>query len=264
MKYETLLLEEKNQILHIRLNRPEAFNALNFKMIEELHEVLLHAETRSELRVVLMSGEGKAFCSGGDVKSFYDAFRNKTASDLFHHMPTRLHDMVLTMKNLDKPVLAAVNGAAVGAGFSLAIAADLLIAAESAYFMLGYLKIGLSPDGSSTVFLPKSVGVHKAFELLTLGEKLSAVEAKNLGFVAKVFPDATFKEEVQKLAQHFAALPTQAVAMAKKLIFEGVNTPAEVQLNKETQGVKKIACTQDFFEGVSAFVEKRPPKFTGK
>jgi 2-(1,2-epoxy-1,2-dihydrophenyl)acetyl-CoA isomerase len=264
MSFETIIVEETEGLLKIRLNRPDSYNAINLKMIDELHEVFLGAEKNSSIRAVFLTGVGKAFCSGGDVKGFFQAFQNQVAQSLFHHMPTRLHDMMLTMKQLDKPILGAINGPAVGAGFSIAAACDLLVAAESAYFSLAYLKIGLSPDGGSTFFLPRSLGAHKTFELLTLGERVKAAEAKTLGLVAKVFPDASFETEALEVARHLASLPTQAVAVGKRLIFESLNHPIEAQLNRETQGVKQTAFSQDFFEGVSAFVQKRPPQFKGE
>lgn len=264
MSYQTLITEESNGLLKITLNRPESYNALNTKMIQELLDLFIRTEKNSSCRAILLTGKGKAFCSGGDVKSFFQAFGNEEAETLFHHMPTQLHDMILVMKQLNKPILAAVNGASVGAGFSLAAAADLIVATESAYFSLGYLKIGLSPDGSSTFFLPRVLGPHKAFELLTLGEKLTPAEAKNLGLVAKVFSDSNFETESLQLAYRLAELPTQAVAVGKKLIFNSFENSIEAQLNLETQGVKKTAFSQDFFEGVSAFVEKRSPQFKGE
>ncbi len=264
MTYETLITEEKNALLKITLNRPESYNALNHKMIQELHEVLLSAERNSSLRAILLTGAGKAFCSGGDVKSFFDGFQGGNPASMFHHMPTQLHDMMLTMKQLEKPILGAINGPSVGAGFSIASACDLLVAAESAYFSLAYLKIGLSPDGGSTFFLPRILGTHKTFELLALGERMSPQQAKEAGLVARVFPDATFRTESEKLAQELAELPTQAVAVGKRLIFESSNRSMETQLNLETQGVKRTASSKDFFEGVSAFVQKRPVKFCGE
>lgn len=264
MAYKTLITEESQGILKITLNRPESYNALNQELVDELLNEFLRASQSEEVRAILLTGAGKAFCSGGDVKSFFKAFGDESAPFLFHHLPTRLHDMILTMKQLDKPILAAVNGAAVGAGFSLAAAADILIASESAYFSLGYLKIGLSPDGSSTYFLPRILGPQKTFELLMFSEKMSATEAKDLNLVSKVFSDSTFEKESFHFAKKLAELPTQAVAVGKKLILQTFENSLEAQLNLETQGVKKTAFTQDFFEGVSAFVEKRTPEFKGK
>jgi len=264
MSYETLLVEESQGLLKIRLNRPESYNAINTKMIEELHEAFLGAERNRSLRAVLLTGQGKAFCSGGDVKNFFTAFQTQVAESLFHHMPTRLHDMMLTMKQLDKPILGAINGPAVGAGFSIAAACDLLVATESAYFSLAYLKIGLSPDGGSTYFLPRSLGTHKTYELLCFGDRLSAQDAKGLGLVAQVFPDASFQEESMKVLKRLGDLPTRAAAVGKKLIFESFNHSIETQLNRETQGVKQTAFGKDFFEGVSSFVQKKSPEFTGE
>ena len=264
MSHQTILTEESEGLLKITLNRPEAYNAINIQMMEELRTVLLQAERSKTCRAILLTGAEKAFCSGGDVKFFYENVKKKDSDFMFHRLVSTLHDMILVMKQLDKPVVAAINGPAVGAGFSLAAAADLLVATESAYFSLGYLKIGLSPDGSSTFFLPRIFGTHKTFELLALGEKLSATEAKNLGLVAKVFSDSSFEEESLKLAKRLSQLPTKAVGVGKQLIFNSLDHPIETQLNLETQGVKQTAFSQDFFEGISAFVEKRSPNFKGE
>ncbi len=264
MSLETLKVEESQGLLKICLNRPESYNAINRKMIEELHDQFLEAERNSSLRAILLTGAGKAFCSGGDVKSFFKAFQDQEAASMFHRMPTNLHDMMLTMRNLKKPILGAINGPAVGAGFSLAVCCDLLVAAESAYFNLAYLKIGLSPDGGSTYFLPRALGIHKTFELLTMGNKVSANEAKSLGFVSQVFPDSTFISEATWVAEKLAELPTRAVGVGKRLISQSLNTTMETQLSHETEGVKETAFSQDFFEGVNAFVEKREPKFKGE
>lgn len=264
MSQKTVLTQLHHSILKITLNRPESFNALSMSLIEELHSALLQAEQDSAVRTILLTGAGKAFCSGGDVKFFSTALSEKKGSDVFHKMPTELHDLVLTLKNLKVPVIGAINGPAVGAGFSLAVACDLLVASENAYFSLGYLNVGLSPDGGSTFFLPRMLGAQKTFELLALGEKLTAEQAKELGFVAKVFLPENFISEAEALATTLAELPTQAVGVAKQLIFGSLSRTIESQLKMETEGVKRISATDDFAEGVAAFVEKRSPRFLGK
>jgi Enoyl-CoA hydratase/carnithine racemase len=216
------------------------------------------------VRAVVLTGEGPAFCAGGDVKGFHEALTRGGAGEMFHGMPTVLHDMILLMKLVPQPVLAAVNGPAVGAGFSLAAAADLLIASTQAYFSLGYLKIGLSPDGGSTFFLPRILGIHKTFELLCSNDRLSPADAKQMGLVAQVVPAEEFAKKTEDYARGLAALPTRAVGEGKRLIVNSLDTPLEVQLNRETLGVKKISQTADFLEGVTAFVEKRKPQFKGK
>lgn len=264
MAYETIKTEEKDGVLTVRLDRPESFNALSHQMIQELHEVFRDLERNSSVRAVMLTGEGPAFCAGGDVKGFHEALNEGGASAMFHGMPTVLHDMILLMKLAPQPVLAAVNGPAVGAGFSLAAAADLMVVSEQAYFSLGYLKIGLSPDGGSTFFLPRILGVQKTFELLCSNERLSPAEAKQWGLAAQVFPAAEFRERAWQFALGLAALPTRAVAEGKRLISESLNTSLETQLSRETMGVKKISQSEDFLEGVTAFVEKRKPQFKGK
>lgn len=263
MSYQTLQTELQENILKITLHRPESFNALNFQMMEDLQKVLLTEAKAPEVRAVLLTGSGKAFCSGGDIKNFQEALNSGAALPFFHRMVGCLQDMVLLVKQLAVPVIAAVNGPAVGAGFSLAAMADLLLASPKAYFALGYLKVGLSPDGGATFFLPRILGTHKTFELLALNEKLSVEEAKQSGLVAKIFSEKDFENESFKIAKILASLPPQAVKMGKRLIFQSLNTPIEVQLNQELLGIEVTSLTKDFVEGVNAFVEKREPRFQG-
>ncbi len=260
-----LLVEKQNSILRITLNRPESFNALNFYMLTALQNAFILAEEDPTVRVIVLTGAGKAFCAGGDVK-FFSQIMNQNDEEKrisLYQMPTQLHEMALRVKRVKKPVICAVNGPAVGAGFALASLGDLILASSSAYFNLAYLNIGLSPDGSTTFSLPKILGTHKTFSLLATGKNLGAEEARNLGLVTEVFEDAEFEAKTLEFAEKIAALPTQALIRAKRLIFEGTTNGFETQLNWETEAVRETALTKDFLEGVTAFVEKRKPEFKG-
>jgi len=264
MSERTVQSDFKDGILKVSLHRPESLNAMNAQMLQDLKAVFLEAHAAKDLRAVIFTGTGKVFCSGGDVKFFYEVLQKEDARAKFHDMPNQLHDFTLLMQTLPVPVLGAVNGPAVGVGFSYALACDILVASQSAYFMLGYLKIGLSPDGGSTYFLPRAVGVHKALASLALAEKISAEEAKRLGFVQQVFSDDSFEEEVYKVARNLAALPTKAYAEAKRLMFSSHSKTLAEQLHLETEAVKRSSQTRDFYEGVKAFSEKKKPSFQGQ
>lgn len=265
MACENLIVEERDEgLLSVALNRPGSLNAFTREMLGELRDVFLDAGSRSACRAVLLSGQGRAFCAGADLKSFANDLTSPADAHLDYKTPALLHETLAVMMRLSKPILAAVNGPAVGAGFPLAAAADLIVAAESAYFALGYLQIGLSPDGSSTFRLPRTLGAHKTFELLALGERLSAADANSLGLVARVFPDDRFRQEAEQLALRLCRLPTRAVGVGKTLILRSFEHSMETQLDRETHGVMDTVHQHDFREGVHAFVEKRIPMFTGQ
>lgn len=263
MAYETIAVEDRGAVRWIKMNRPQVYNALNPQMMEDLLNVTIEATLDSDVRVVVITGSGKAFSSGGDVKAFGDGLAQGDRT-LFYKLPTRLHQWVIALKKLGKPVIAAVNGPAVGAGLSIMLACDLVLMKKSAYFNYSYLKIGLSPDGGSTFFLPRLIGPNKAMELLLFRDNVTADEGKQMGLVAKVFPDETFDAEVEKVAVQLAEGPTVAIAVAKRLLSESFDNSIETQLENETQGIVKVVQTADFSEGVTAFVEKRNPQFSGK
>ena len=255
--------EDNFGVLELRLDRPKVLNALDRGSLDGLRHAFTVEARKSACRAVMLTGEGRAFCAGADVRGFAGGLMDPHAAAAELPLPILLHEMLLSIRRTPKPVLAAVNGPAVGAGFPLAAAADLIVAAESAYFSLGYLGIGLSPDGGSTHLLPRTLGPHKTIELMTLGGRLAARDALAAGLVARVFPDDRFYEEATEVARQLARLPTQAFSVGKELVQQTFERPVEAQLEHETRGVMTTSRSRDFAEGVRAFVEKREPRFEG-
>lgn len=262
MPYEAIRYDVKDSVATLTLNRPEAFNALSAKMAEELFEVTILADEDPGVRVLVLTGAGKAFCSGGDVKGFVELLPQIGVH--LKRLTTLFHGAVSRMARMPKPVIGAINGVAAGGGFSLAISCDILVAAESARFMMAYSKIAASPDGSSTYFLPRLVGLHRAMELFYTNRVLTAREAMEWGIVSRVVPDGEFPQAVSTLAHELAQSPTQALGMAKRLFFLSASGGSlETQMEHESQGIAAMGKTADFAEGVRAFAEKRPPIFGG-
>ncbi len=262
MSYEKLLYDVSDGIATITLNRPEAFNALNSQLAQELHDAVIVSGEDEAVRVVVLTGTGRAFCAGGDVKSFCDNIDDIGA--LVKRLTTDLHGAVSRMIRMPKPVINAINGVAAGGGMSLALAGDLILATESATFTMAYTKIGASPDGSSTFTLPRLVGVKRALELTMLNPVLTASEAVEWGIVNRVFPDDQFQSEVHKIAAQLAQGPTQAYGRAKALYYASTNESLETQMEHETLAIAASGKTADFREGVFSFAEKRAPTFQGR
>jgi 2-(1,2-epoxy-1,2-dihydrophenyl)acetyl-CoA isomerase len=260
--YRTLVFEEKNGVAWIRLNRPKEFNALNMAMAEELGKVATHCATEDRVRCVVLTGTGKAFCAGGDVKDMYLSLQESSRADLFlRELAMRLHIFVADIARMPKPVIAAVNGTAAGAGMSMSLACDLSVAVEEAKFVLAYTNIGLVPDGSSTYFLTRVLGYKKAMELVYLNEPINADEALRLGIVNKIYPSDSFEEGVSSVAAKLAKGPTKAYGRAKEIVRLGLLESLESQMENERQGIAVSALGGEFREGVTAFVEKRKPDF---
>lgn len=260
-QYETLLVEVKDGVGWITLNRPDAFNALDLKMTGELCAVARSFATDPAIRTVVLTGAGKAFCGGGNVKEMAKFIDDGSIVDFMQELTLRLHIFISEIVRMPKPVIAAVNGTAAGAGFSMSMACDLTLAAKSARFVMAYTNIALVPDGSSTYFLPRLVGCKKAMELILLNNVLSADDAAGLGIVNRVLPDESFAEEVEALAEKLAAGPTGAYGDVKFLLQRGISESLETQMENERQMIAKNAAGPDFREGVAAFVEKRAPRF---
>ena len=262
MSYEKITLQNSNGVATITLNRPEVFNALDMQLAREIHDAIIVCSEDDAVRVVVVTGSGKAFCAGGDVKGFCENLDQIGAH--VKHMTTALHGAVSRMVRMAKPTIAAVNGVAAGGGMSLALAGDLILAAASARFTMAYTQIGASPDGSSSFTLPRLVGVKRALELTLLNPVLSAHEAMEWGIVNRVFPDAAFHQEVQNIAMQLAQGPTLAYGRAKALFYNSTSETLETQMEHETQMIAASGHTADFREGIFAFAEKRQPTFQGR
>ncbi len=261
-EYTTLEFDVRDGVAHVTLNRPEAGNAINLELSQELLRAVLRCNEDPEVRAVLISGAGDMFCVGGDLKSF-----SEQGEHLPHHLKevtTYLHAAVSRMARMDPPVVAAVHGAAAGAGMSLSCACDLVVAAESARFTMAYSNAGLTPDGSSTYYLPRLVGLKRAMELTLTNRRLSAQEALEWGIVTRVVPDEDLSEEASALASQLAAGAPKALGAAKRLLQSGWTETLETQMENETQSIADMARTADAREGIAAFLEKRQAEFTGQ
>lgn len=256
-----VLFEKKGAVGEIVLNRPEHLNAMNLELIDGLFEAVKRCEDPS-IRAVILRGNGRCFCAGGDVKAFKQLLDQGKA--IIPEMPDHLHAMVEDLRRLEKPVLASVHGAAAGAGTPLAICCDLVVASEDAVFNYAYARIGLSPDGSSTWFLPRHVGMKKAMELFMTLPTLTAQEALGLGMINWVVPAAELRERTDSIAQQLSQGPTAAFGRLKKLMAATYNNSLHDQLALETKLICDSSRTEDFREGIRSFLEKRMPAFQGK
>jgi len=262
MGYETIRVAKDGSIATITLNRPESLNAFNLSMGEEVLDALVGCARDDAIRVVIMGGEGRAFCAGGDVKAMAQAL-GEDPVHFFQRLTLFLHPILVEMTRMPKPVIGRVQGFASGYGMSLALGCDLVLAAESARFNMAYALIGLSPDGGATYLLPRLAGTKKALESLFTGDAIDAREAHRLGMVNRVVPDGELEQATLDLARKLAQGPPLAMARAKELVYRSLGETLESQLENEREAIVRSAATQDFREGVSAFVEKRRPTFRG-
>jgi 2-(1,2-epoxy-1,2-dihydrophenyl)acetyl-CoA isomerase len=262
MQYSTILFEVNNNVARITMNRPEAANALNAEMGKDLMHAALRCSEDPAIRVVILTGAGRLFSGGGDLKSF--AAQGDNMPYHLKEVTTYLHAAISRFTRMDAPVIAAVNGTAGGAGMSLCCFCDLVLAAESAKFTMAYTRVGLTPDGSSTYFLPRIVGLKRALELTLTNRILTAQEAMEWGIVTKVVPDANLQAEADALATQLATAATGALGAAKRLLHSGWSETLETQMELESQIIAARAHTADGREGIAAFLEKRAAKFVGK
>lgn len=258
---QAVLFEKKGAVGEIILNRPEDMNAMNIDLIEGLMAAIEKCRD-PQVRVVVLKGNGKCFCAGGDIKFFKHMIDNNALDSGF--VPERLHEMMESLRGLEKPVLASVHGPAAGAGAPLALACDLVMASDDSVFNFAYARIGLTPDGGSTFFLPRHVGMKKAAEIFMLGTTLKANEAKDLGLINWVVPAGELKTRTDEMALKLALGPTKAMGRLKKLLDATHSHGLHQHLDMETIMVSASARDEDFKEGVGSFLEKRSPKFSGK
>ena len=252
--------EIKNSIAIITLDRQEKFNAFNREMAFMLQEKLDECEVNTAIRCVYISGAGKAFCAGQDLSEVIDPNGPGMQKILSEHY----NPIVKKIRNLNKPVIAAVNGVAAGAGANIALCCDIVVATKSAVFIQAFSKIGLIPDNGGTFFLPRLIGFQKAAAFMMLGDKIGAEEAERIGMIYKFYPDKIFKQEAEKIASTLAALPTKGLAYTKMALNKSLQNNLEQQLDMEDEIQQKAALTKDFKEGVAAFLEKRKALFTGE
>ncbi|GAA4449387.1 enoyl-CoA hydratase-related protein [Rurimicrobium arvi] len=256
---EVILYSVKNGVAHIVLNRPEKYNSFNLEMALALQKRLDEAEQDSAVRCILLSGSGKAFCAGQDLGESADP----SQLDFEQILKERYNPIVLKIRNMEKPVVCGVNGVAAGAGANLALAGDIVIAKESAAFIQAFINIGLIPDCGGTFMLPRLVGAARAMALCITGEKVSAADAAGMGMICRAVSDERFEEECTAMAERLASLPTRGIALTKKLLNESFSNTLEQQLEQEMRLQVEAGKTNDFKEGVSAFMQKRKPAFQG-
>ncbi|HCU89720.1 MAG TPA: enoyl-CoA hydratase [Gammaproteobacteria bacterium] len=260
-----LLIEKNNSIATLTFNRPEARNALSNDMRRDLRDALAELEYDDTIRCIIMRGAGEHFMAGGDVKRMAKDIDNPPA-EIRASFTQRIHDLhpiMFTMRRMSKPIIASVAGAAAGAGVSMALACDLIIAADDAFFTLAYIHIGTTPDGSASFNLPRAVGIKKAMEIALLGDRFGANTARDIGMINFVVPSANLKEETNKLALRLVEGPTHVYGNTKRLLYRSLENMWESQLQLEGETFADCAARDDFAEGVTAFVEKRKPNFTG-
>lgn len=262
--YETVTLHTTDHICTITLNRPKVYNAFNDQLTFELHDALKRAERDGNVRVLLVTGEGKAFCSGQDLADLKERYVPGFVPELGDDVRKRYNPIITRIREMDKPVIAAVNGVAAGAGCSLALACDFRIASEHASFIEVFINVGLIPDSGGTFMLPRLVGMAKAMQMCCTGEKVSADEALRLGLVNSVVRADELLAESMTLAGKLASLPARGIALTKRLLNQSFDNDLRQQLEAEAFAQDTAAKTEDHHEGVVAFIEKRTPAFKGR
>lgn len=250
----------EDQVCIIKLNRPKVFNSFNKEMAMQLQAILDDCEKNADVRAILLTGEGKAFCAGQDLQEITDP-NGPALSDIVsqHYNP-----IIERIRNIEKPIVCAVNGVAAGAGANIALACDITIAGESVAFIQAFSKIGLIPDSGGTFFLPRIIGMQKAAALMMLADKIMATEAEKMGMIYKVCADESLMEETLKVAKKLASLPTIGLGLTKRALNKSMTNDLTAQLALEDELQTAAGKTYDYNEGVAAFLEKRKPNFKGE
>jgi 2-(1,2-epoxy-1,2-dihydrophenyl)acetyl-CoA isomerase len=248
----------------ITLNRPDKLNAFTTPMLKELGQVLKQAERDEAVRAIVITGTGRGFCAGQDVRELQERQKATGQADLMEHLQGLYHPIIQRMRRMEKPIIAAINGVAAGAGASLALACDLRVASENALFIQAFVNVGLIPDSGSTFFLPRLVGLGRALELVFTGRPVNAEEAERLGIFNRVVPHEELMDAAVELARQLAQGPTKVIGLAKRALNRSWLLELEEALDYEAQLQAIAGSTEDHREGVAAFLEKRAPKFTGR
>lgn len=263
MSYETIQLEMRGQVCVLTLNRPDRLNALTVEVARDFNAAVAEALDRGA-RAIVLTGEGRAFCAGGDLREMQEIATKEGRLEAFFDEPLRiLNEAILLIRQTPVPFIAAVNGVASGGGCNLALACDLVIAAESAKFNQAFIKIGLVPDCGGTFILPRLVGMKRAAELMFTGDLVTAQSAAEMGMINRVVPDAELMGHVMSIAERLAQSPTAAIGQIKRLLDASAVNDYGGQLDLEREAQIEAGKTKDFVEGVSAFLEKRPARFVG-
>ena len=258
--YKFLLYRNQEGVATISLNRPEVYNALNDEITFELQDVFREVGKDESVRVVVLTGEGKAFCAGQDLKASSSAGK-RSFMDSLHK---RYNPIVRAMRSLPKPVICRLNGVAAGAGCSLALACDMIIASDEATLIEVFINIGLVPDSGSSFFLPRLAGMAKAFELCTMGSKIKADEALSLGLINRCVNAAQLDSVVKEYTDYYASAPTKSIGLIKKMLNKSTHATLDEMLDYEAYCQEIAGSSDDYREGVAAFIDKRKPRFSGK
>ena len=260
MNYESILYQVEDKVATITLNRPDVFNAFNDSQSYDLQDALKQAAKDKNIRVVVLTGAGKAFCSGQDLKAIKDS-KDRNLADSLHK---RYNPIIRAMRNMPKPIICKLNGVAAGAGCSLALASDIIVASENASLIEVFVNVGLVLDSGSSYFLPRLVGSAKAFELSTMGTKVKADEALALGMVNKVVPAQDLDDAVNEYCNYYKNAPTKAIGLMKKMLNKSFHSDLDTMLDYEAYCQEIAGKSADNKEGVAAFNEKRKPNFQGE
>ncbi|MFL2568180.1 MAG: enoyl-CoA hydratase-related protein [Flavobacteriales bacterium] len=254
-----ILFEIKNQVATLTLNRPEKYHSFIREMALDLQEKLDLCKNDNNIRAIVITGTGKAFCAGQDLGEAIDP----NGPELQKIVNEHYNPIIRQIRNIEKPIIAAVNGVAAGAGASIALCCDIIIAKEGAVFVQAFSKIGLVPDSGATFFLPRLIGFQKATALMMNADPITATEAERLGMIYKVVEESKFEDEIQSFSEKLAKMPTKGIGLTKKLLNQSMRNSLEKQLDEEEVAQTIAGKTNDYKEGVSAFLEKRKPNFKG-